>query len=77
MNSSRNFRSIPVIIFVNNLHLVLLIDFEKRLKSFTSQTKRVPGLLDAEEFSFLYSSAFSLITCTLSAKLGAACDWLL
>jgi hypothetical protein len=52
MDSSRNFRSIPVIIFVNNLHLVLLIDFEKRLKSFTLQTKCVPGLLDAEEFSF-------------------------
>jgi hypothetical protein len=28
MDSPRNFRSIRVIIFVNNLRLILLIDFE-------------------------------------------------
>jgi hypothetical protein len=39
MDSSRNFRSIGVIIFVTSLRLILLIDLERESKSFTSRSK--------------------------------------
>jgi hypothetical protein len=40
MDWSRNSRSIRVIILVNNLHLILLIDFERAPKSFSSRNKQ-------------------------------------
>jgi hypothetical protein len=48
MDSSRNFRSIRVIIFVNNLRLILLIDLERGPKGLSSRTK-VPKKLDCLE----------------------------
>jgi hypothetical protein len=38
MDSSRNFRSIPVIVFVKNLHLILLIDLERAFKNRTTHS---------------------------------------
>jgi hypothetical protein len=39
MDSSRNFRSIRIIIFVNSRRSIIIIEFERRHESFTLRTK--------------------------------------
>jgi hypothetical protein len=41
MDSSRNFRSIRVIVYIINLHSIFIIDLKRGSKNFTSWTKRV------------------------------------
>jgi hypothetical protein len=49
MNFSRNFWSIRVIIFVNNLCSIHLIDLERGLKSFILRTKRLQTISSSKE----------------------------
>jgi hypothetical protein len=48
MDSTHNFRSIHVIIFVNSLYLILLIDLERGSKNFTTTNKLELGFGERE-----------------------------